>query len=104
MIVAIVNFRLPEGVDEKKATELFRSSAPKYRSLKGLVRKYYLFDKVKRVGGGVYLWKTKQDAQAVYTAEWKAYMKERYGEEPTITYFDAPVVVDNVSNQIQLAA
>lgn len=104
MIVAIVNFHLPEGIDEKKAAEMFRSSAPKYRKMNGLVRKYYIFDKARRLGGGVYLWKTKQDAQAVYTADWKAYMKDRYGEEPTISYFDAPVVVDNVSNQIQLAA
>jgi hypothetical protein len=104
MIVAIVNFKLPEGLDERKATELFRSSAPKYRGMRGLVRKYYVFDKQRRIGGGVYLWKTKADAQAVYTAEWKAYIKERYGEEPTITYFDAPVIVDNISNEIQLAA
>jgi len=104
MIVAIVNFQVPEGIDTKKATELFRSSAPKYRGMKGLIRKYYIFDKAKRIGGGVYLWKSKNDAQAVYTAEWRAYMKERYGEEPTITYFEAPVVVDNISNEIQLAA
>ena len=54
MITAIVNFKLPADIDAKKAAELFKGSAPKYRGLKGLVRKYYLFDEEKRIGGGVY--------------------------------------------------
>ena len=36
--------------------------------MKGLVRKYYLFDGESRIGGGVYLWKSRADAEAVYTA------------------------------------
>ena len=58
MITAIVNFKLPADIDPRKAAELFKASAPKYRGLKGLVRKYYLFDDEKRIGGGVYLWKS----------------------------------------------
>ena len=53
MITAIVNFKLPADIDAKKAAELFKGSAPKYRGLKGLVRKYYLFDDKSRIGGGV---------------------------------------------------
>jgi hypothetical protein len=44
MITAIVNFKLPADIDAKKAAELFKGSAPKYRGMKGLIRKYYLFD------------------------------------------------------------
>ena len=44
MITAIVRFRLPASIDAAKAAELFQGSAPKYRDLQGLVRKYYLFD------------------------------------------------------------
>ena len=55
MITAIVHFKLPAEIDAKKAAELFKGSAPKYRGMKGLVRKYYLFDDEKRIGGGVYL-------------------------------------------------
>lgn len=67
MITAIVNFKLPAGIDAKQAAELFEASAPKYRGVKGLVRKYYLFDEESRIGGGVYLWKSRIDAEAVYT-------------------------------------
>jgi hypothetical protein len=83
MITAIVNFKLPAEIDAKKAAELFKGSAPKYRGMKGLVRKYYLFDEQSRIGGGVYLWKSRADAEALYTPEWKAWAADRYGAPPT---------------------
>jgi len=104
MITAIVNFKLPADIDAKKAAELFKGSAPKYRGLKGLVRKYYLFDDEKRIGGGVYLWESKADAEAVYTPQWKAYIAERYGTPPDIRYFETSVVVDNESEKTILDA
>ena len=100
MITAIVNFKLPAEIDARKATDLFKSSAPKYRAMKGLVRKYYLFDDQNRIGGGVYLWKSRADADAVYTPQWKAYIAERYGAPPDIRYFETSVVVDNESDKI----
>jgi hypothetical protein len=27
-------------------------------------------------------------------------VREKYGSDPTVTYFDSPVVVDNVAQQI----
>ena len=104
MITAIVNFRLPADVDARKAAELFKGSGPKYRGMKGLVRKYYLFDAEKRIGGGVYLWKTRADAEAVYTPQWQAYIAERYGAPPDIRYFETAVVVDNETDKILDAA
>jgi hypothetical protein len=95
MITAIVHFRLPPDIDARKAAELFRSSAPKYRNLKGLIRKYYLYDADQRIGGGVYLWKTRADAEAAYTPQWQASIAERYGAPPDIRYFETSVVVDN---------
>jgi hypothetical protein len=100
MITAIVNFKLPAEIDARKATDLFKSSALKYRGMKGLVRKYYLFDDQNRIGGGVYLWQSRADADAVYTSQWKAYIAERYGPPPDIRYFETPVVVDNESDKI----
>ncbi|MCW5748389.1 MAG: YdhR family protein, partial [Alphaproteobacteria bacterium] len=72
MIVAIVNFQLPADVTAEQASQLFADSAPKYRAMKGLVRKYYLWDADTHIGGGVYLWESRVAADAVYTAEWKA--------------------------------
>lgn len=104
MITAIVNFKLPAGIDAKQAAELFEASAPKYRGVKGLVRKYYLFDEESRIGGGVYLWKSRIDAEAVYTPQWQAFIAERYGALPEIRYFETAVIVDNESGRIDAAA
>jgi hypothetical protein len=104
MITTVVNFKLPPEIDAKKAAELFKGSAPKYRGMKGLIRKYYLFDDKNRIGGGVYLWKSRADADALYTAEWKAWATERYGAAPDIRYFDTPLVVDNETDKVLDAA
>lgn len=104
MITAIVRFKLPPTVKLADAAELFKGSAPKYRQLPGLVRKYYLYDGDAGIGGGVYLWESREAAERVYTAEWKQMLAQRYGAEPEITYFDTPVVVDNAVDTISVAA
>src|ERR1041384_1574278 len=88
MITAIVRFKLPANVTLPAATELFKGSAPKYQHLPGLVRKYFLYGEGQ--GGGVYLWKSRADAEKVYTPEWRAMIAQRYGAEPEITYFESP--------------
>ncbi len=95
MITAIVNFRLPADIDARKAAELFRASMPNYQGLGGLVRKYYLFDPATHTGGGVYLWHSRSEAEAFYSAEWRRTIAERYGAAPEIRYFETPVIVDN---------
>lgn len=104
MITAIVRFKLPASITAANAAELFRGSAPKYQGLEGLVRKYYLFDEKSRTGGGVYLWESREAADKVYTADWRRMIAERYGAEPEILYFDTPVIVDNDSEEVLLAA
>jgi hypothetical protein len=95
MITAIVRFKLPATLDAAKAAELFRNSAPKYRGLEGLVRKYYLFDAESRTGGGCYLWESLEAAERVYNAKWRKMITDRYGAPPEISFFETPVVVDN---------
>jgi len=102
MITAIVRFKMPEGTTLDEATKLFEGSAPNYRGLDGLVRKYYLYGEGASAGG-VYLWESREQAAKVYTAEWKAMMKERYGMEPTVEFFDSPVIVDNTTSQAAAA-
>jgi len=103
MITAIVRFKLPSTVKAEDAAELFMGSAPKYRGLNGLVRKYYLYNE-SGVGGGVYLWKSRAAAERVYTAEWKKMIADRYGAEPEISFYETPVVVDNAIDEIQVDA
>jgi hypothetical protein len=100
MITAFVQFRLPQQLSLAQAREKFISTAPKYREIEGLLRKYYILAKDGKTAGGVYLWRSQQDAEKLYTDAWKKFIVEKYGAEPTIIYFDSPVVVDNLMAEI----
>jgi hypothetical protein len=100
MITALVQFKLPAPISLEQAREIFESTAPKYKGMQGLIRKYYLLSEDGAMGGGVYLWESREDAERVYTGEWKQFVTEKYGTAPTVVYFDTPVIVDNLSGQI----
>ena len=100
MITALVQFKLPQPMTTDKAQSVFAETAPKYREVKGLVRKYYLLSEDGETAGGVYLWKSRQAAAQLYTDDWKAFIEQKYGTRPSITYFASPVIVDNLVGQI----
>ena len=101
MITALVQFKLPQPVSRDKARELFSGTAPRFREVPGLIRKYYLLSQAGGSAGGVYLWKSREDAERLYSAEWRKSIQERFGSQPTVTYFESPVIVDNVAGSIQ---
>lgn len=100
MITAIVQFRLPNQVTREKAQELFLGTAPRYRDASGLVRKYYLLSADGMTAGGAYLWNSREDADRMYTAEWRQFIAKTYGAEPKVEYFETPVIVDNLAGRI----
>ncbi len=100
MITAVVQFNLTAGMSMEDATAIFKSTASRYLGLKGLLRKNYLFDPETSIGGGCYLFETKAAAEALFSEEWRTLIKEKYGAEPIVKYFQTPIVVDNVSNEI----
>jgi len=100
MITAVVQFKLPQPVTRERAKEIFMSTAPKYRDFQGLIRKYYLLSEDGDTAGGVYLWRSREDAECLYGDEWRRLIAEKYGAEPTIQYFFSPVIVDNLVGEI----
>ncbi len=36
----------------------------------------------------------------MYTESWRSFVREKYGTDPTVTYFESPVTVDNVTQQV----
>ena len=95
MITALVQFSLREPMQLEKAREAFSKSAHKYNGVAGLVRKYFTVTEDGAAIGGVYLWRSKADAEAFYSEAWKAAIVAKYGSPPTVMYLHVPVVVDN---------
>lgn len=100
-VTAIVTFPLQKGMTTDQARDLYLASAPTYQAAPGLIRKYYLFDEAASSGGGVYLWETQEDADAVYTPEWRASLEQRLGAAPEIKFYVSPVIVDNVTGEVE---
>jgi hypothetical protein len=71
MITAIVQYRLPSNIDLKACAEHFRKIAPGFRTVPGLIRKQFIYAE-DGWAGGVYLWKTRADAEAFYSGAWLA--------------------------------
>lgn len=85
MITVLVEFRLPQKISMDQARETFLSTAPKYQKMDGLIRKYYLISHDGGKAGGIYLWKSRADADRVYTDEWRTFVTGKYGADPLLT-------------------
>jgi hypothetical protein len=100
MIIALVQFRLPSSLSLEEAREIFSGTAPKYRNIPGLLRKNYILSQDGGTAGGIYLWNSQAQAESFYSHEWKQFIIDKYGAPPSVTYFDSPVMVDNVAGEI----
>jgi hypothetical protein len=104
MHTAIVQFHLPAPIGVDEAKQRFHATAPKYKNLPGLIRKYYLLSEDGTRAGGVYLWETRAAGEAIYDGTWRARVEEVYGAAPQIDWFATPVIVDNLAGAITRAA
>ncbi|MEH6639349.1 MAG: YdhR family protein [Porticoccaceae bacterium] len=94
MIVAHVQFPI-NTPDQNEFIKKMASTTSKYEGLAGLVRKYYMISENGKRASGLYLWESKQAAEAWYNDDWQKYMLDAWGEPAQIDYFDCPIIVDN---------
>ena len=100
MITVIDTIQLSKPITRDEARRIFLITAPKYQGVAGLVRKYYVLSQDGSTVGGIYLWNSRAEADAMYTESWRAFVREKYGTDPSVTYLDSPVVVDNLTHEI----
>src|SRR5579885_640603 len=100
MITSITRFQLPHGVPIEAVKNGFREVAPKFKNPPGLLRKYFLISQDGKTGGGVYLWNSMEEARTFSEGVLRQMIKSKFQVEPSIEYFDAPVIVDNVTSEI----
>jgi len=100
MIIEIVLFKLPVGTTREQYIARARESAPTWGANPDLIRKNYLFDAERGLGGGAYTWKSVADAQKWHGDAFKKRIKELYGSEPTFAYYDTPILVDNQAHAL----
>jgi len=100
MITSITQFQLPAGVPTEAIKNGFLEVAPKFKHPSGLLRKYFLISEDGKSAGGVYLWNSMEEARTFSEGMLRSMIREKFHVEPSIGYFESPVVVDNVSSEI----
>jgi hypothetical protein len=101
MISEIVTFKLRPGMTRAEVVATYAKTSPMWRSNPDCIRKCYLYDADKHLGGGAYLWKNMAAAKRAHDEEWRRMINELYGSEDeiSITYFETPIVADNLVQQ-----
>jgi len=100
MITAITTFQLPKPITREEARRIFLSTAPTYQGVAGLFRKSYVLSQEGTTAGGIYLWNSRAEAEAMYTESWRVFVRGKYGTDPSVNYFYRRGVVDNVTHEI----
>jgi hypothetical protein len=99
MIATIVQFNV-SGRRREDLLKVFDASIPTYQKVPGLIRKYYVLSEDGQTAGGIYLWRSRGDAEALYTDQWRQMIEGKYGSRPTVTFFEASLVLDNQHGEV----
>lgn len=99
MITAIVLYRLPPTIDQAACAAHFHKIAAGFRTVPGLIRKQFIHAE-DGWAGGVYLWRSRAEAEAFYAGPWLQGIRDRYGIDPQIRYFETAAVTDNDAQSV----
>ncbi len=95
MITEYVLFSVPADSSRDEIVAGMHDIAPRWRTEPDLIRKTFVYDSAASQAGAFYLWKNRASAEAAHGEAWRERIRSTYGSEPTIRYFETPLVVDN---------
>ena len=99
MHIVISRFTRPSGENAASLKEKFEASAPIYRDLDGLIVKYYLMGTDQDDAGGVYVFASREDADAWFTEDKIAWAIERFGQIK-LEHYDVPISLTTTPPEI----
>ncbi len=94
MITAIVLYDLPAGIGREECRAHYRTIAPDFLAVPGLLRKQFIYAVDGGEAGGAYMWQSRSAAEAFYSGPWREGIIARYGAAPRITYYETFAVTD----------
>jgi hypothetical protein len=99
MITVITRFAVPTNLNASQMRAGFTQVAPAFRNVPGLIRKQFLLSPDGRTAGGVYLWKEEGAARSFMQQRVAPMIREKFQVEPTIEFYQSPVLVENAGPQ-----
>ncbi len=100
-VATLVSVPIPAGVTVAQLVLGFKASVPQYQKVPGLLRKDYTIAPDGSFGG-IYLWKDVASAERWFTEAWHQQVRQRYGAEARVEWFDTPILMptQNAANRI----
>lgn len=103
LITVITRFAVPAKVNTSEMRGAFEQVAPAFSNVPHLIRKQFLLSPDGRTAGGVYLWENEAAARTFMQQRVAPMIRDKFRVEPTIEFYDSPVIVDNVGPVPQTA-
>jgi hypothetical protein len=97
MITAIVLYKLPASIGLEECRAHFAGIAPDFMGEPGFLRKQFICSRDGRIAGGVCMWESQAAAERFYNGPWLKGIIDRYGNAPTIQYFETVALADKAS-------
>lgn len=91
-IATVVTLPTPAGTSREQTLRGFEAEMALERRAPGLLRRYAIVTGDGRFGG-VYLWRDEDAAKRWFDAAWQRKVRELYGSEPQVEWFDAPILM-----------
>jgi hypothetical protein len=95
MTTVVTRFPLPPNAVAEEIRAAFMEAAPNFRNVPGLIRKQFLLSSDGNTAGGVYLWNDESAARSFMLERVAPMIRSRYRVEPTIEFFESPMIVEN---------
>jgi hypothetical protein len=103
MITVITRFAVPAQVSTSEMRGALAQVAPAFRNVPHLLRKQFLLSSDGRTAGGVYLWENEAAARTFMQQRVAPMIRDKFRVEPTIEFYDSPVIVENAQSLTVLA-
>lgn len=100
MHCVVWTYAVPSSLDETAIRRQFDAVADRYIGISGLVRKYFGLSDDGRSVVGIYLWTSKEAADAFYTPDWIAGVTERWGAAPQRGDWIVPIVAESAEGRV----
>lgn len=100
MYCVLWTYSVPPELSEDAIQQQFLTVADRYLGVPGLVRKYFGFTEDARSVIGIYLWTSREAADAFYSPAWIAGVTERWGAAPIKTEWIVPVVAESIDGRV----
>jgi hypothetical protein len=100
MYCVLWTYAVPPALSKDAIQRQFAAVADRYLGVPGLIRKYFGFTEDGKSVIGIYLWTSRDAADAFYSPEWIAGVTERWGAAPVKTEWVVPVVAESAEGRV----